>query len=238
MTIFERHHKIIEYLNVKQIATVTELSKAIITSESTIRRDIKILEEKGFLSQTYGGVVLAKYMGDVVPISLRDTENSTVKERLAKEAAKNIQNGNTVFLDGSSTVRRIVKYIGDVRGVKIITNNHKVFTETISNGIELYSTGGHFVKSSKIYTGPQAEKYISNINADIVFFSSQAISENGEISDVSESETSLRRAMINQSEKKIFLCDSSKFGLKKTFTLCTKDDVDLIISDISFPWDK
>ena len=76
-----------------------------------------------------------------------------------------------------------------------------------------------------------------NVSADILFFSSQAISEDGEISDVSEEETSLRRVMLSRAKKKIFLCDSSKLGLEKTFRLCSKNDVDVIICDEKLPWE-
>lgn len=70
-----------------------------------------------------------------------------------------------------------------------------------------------------------------------MFFSSQAISETGTVSDVSEGETALRKVMLSQRQKEDFLCDSSKFGLVKTFTLCTKDDIDMIISDKALPWE-
>ena len=87
------------------------------------------------------------------------------------------------------------------------------------------------MNQSNVFVGSTAENYISKINADILFFSSQALSDEGEISDVSEEETSLRRVMLSRAKKKIFLCDSSKLGMKKTFTLCSKDDVDVIICD-------
>ena len=102
---------------------------------------------------------------------------------------------------------------------------------------KLYCTGGSFDNQSKIFYGQAAEHYIDNVNADIVFFSSQAVSIDGEITDVSEEETSLRKRMLLRSKKKIMLCDSSKIGIKKTFTLCRKDDVDLIICDKKLPWE-
>ena len=117
-------------------------------------------------------------------------------------------------------------------------NNQRIFSECTSSQVKLYCTGGLFDSHSSIFYGNSAENYVSNIGADLFFFSSQAISEDGEISDVSEEETSLRKVMLSRSKKKIFLCDSSKLGLQKTFTLCSKDDVDLIICDKKLPWEK
>lgn len=237
MTIYERRQKIITYLRENHFAQISELAGLVWSSESSVRRDVKALEQKGLVNQIYGGVVLAEYSGGVVPVTLRDSSNSAVKEKLAKEAAGYIKNGDTVFMDGSSTVRRIIKYIGDLCEIKIITNNLRIFSECNQPGISLYSTGGKFLNQSNIFVGSSAINYINQINADIFFFSSQALSFDGEISDVSEEETTLRKAMLSRSQKKIFLCDSSKLGLKKTFTLCTKDDIDTIICDKELPWE-
>lgn len=237
MIIFERQQAILEHLQKNKFATVKELAKIVWASESSVRRDVKILEQKGHVVQLYGGITLAGNRNNVVPVSIRDSSNASVKDELAKEASKYIFDGATIFMDGSSTVRRIIKFAEHFKNLKIITNNQLVFSECTNPGIKLYCTGGLFDSRSNIFSGTSAESYISGINADLLFFSSQALSENGEISDVSEEETALRRAMLSRAAKKIFLCDSTKLGLRKTFTLCTKDDVDVIICDKNLPWE-
>lgn len=238
MILYERQREILNYLKQKKFSTVKELAKLVWSSESSVRRDIKTLEQKGYVSQIYGGVVLAEHKNSVIPVSLRDSLNSVIKDELAKEAAKYIFDGGTILMDGSSTVRRIIKYINHCNGLKIITNNQRIFTECSHPEVQLYCTGGLFLRQSNIFVGSTAESYVNNINADILFFSSQALSDDGEISDVSEEETALRKVMLSRAKKKIFLCDSSKLGLKKTFTLCSKDDIDAIICDKKLPWEQ
>ncbi len=237
MIIYERQELILSYLKENRFATIKELSKIVWASESSVRRDLRVLEQKGFVTQIYGGVTLSDFAGTVVPIELRDSYNSTVKDILAKKASKHIFDGATIFMDGSSTVKRIMQYLSPFTNLKIITNNQLIFSECTNTGIKLYCTGGLYNRQSNIFSGSAAESYIDSVNADILFFSSQAMSEEGEISDVSEEETSLRKKMLSRAKKKIFLCDSSKLGLKKTFTLCTKDDVDVIICDKKLPWE-
>lgn len=239
MITYERQRSILNYLTENKFSTVKELSKVVWASESSVRRDIKALAEKGVVTLIYGGVVLSDYANTVVPIKVRDSSNSSVKDELAKRAAGYAFDGATVFLDGSSTVKRIMKYIGKFNNLKIITYNQQIFSEYSGSAqIKLYCTGGLFDSKSNIFLGSFVEEYIKNVSADICFFSSQALSENGEISDVSEEETSIRKTMLSRSQKKIFLCDSSKLGLKKTFKLCDKSDVDLIICDEKLPWEK
>jgi len=237
MIIYERQEMILNHLKQNKFSTIKELSKIVWTSESSVRRDIKTLEQKGFVKQMYGGVTLSDYSNAVVPVSLRNSYNSTIKDELAKRASKHIFDGATIFMDGSSTVKRILQYANHFKNLKIITNNQLIFSECMNPQIKLYCTGGIYNNQSNIFTGTAAESYIESVNADILFFSSQAISDDGEISDVSEEETSLRKKMISRAQKKIFLCDSSKIGLKKTFSLCTKDDVDFIICDKALQWE-
>jgi len=237
MSIYERQSKILEHLKVKQFATVKELAGIVWSSESSVRRDIKILEANGYVSQIYGGVVLADHKNSVVPVTLRDSSRSDIKDAIAKRAAEYIFDGATIMLDGSSTVRRILKYLDKFAELKIITNNQRVFSECSNLKIKIYCTGGLFLPQSNIFVGSSAENFLRTTHADILFFSSQAISNDGEVSDVSEEETSLRRIMIERAKTKIFLCDSSKIGQKKTFTLCCKDDIDKIICDSSLPWE-
>ena len=238
MIIYERQQAILNHLKQNKVSTVKELSKIVWASESSVRRDIKILEQQGYVEQLYGGVTLSGHSNNVIPVNLRNSYNSTIKDELGKIASKHIFDGATIFMDGSSTVRRIIKYTNRFKDLKIITNNQLIFSECMNSQIRLYCTGGLFNSQSNIFTGSTAENYIDSVNADIVFFSSQAISNDGEISDVSEEETSLRKKMLARARKKIFLCDSSKFGLQKSFKLCTKDDVDLIICDKELPWEN
>ena len=237
MTSYERKRELIRYLKEKRFATVKEMTRVVWTSESTVRRDIKELEAKGYVKQIYGGAVLSEYENSVVPVSLRDSSNTAVKEELAKRAAGYLFDGATVILDGSSTVRRILKYASHVRDLKVITNNQRIFCECDLPEVTLYCTGGRFLNQSNIFVGSATEEYIRGVNADLLFFSGQALSEDGEISDASEEETSLRRVMLTRAKRRIFLCDSSKLGKRRTFTICQKDDVDDIICDKPMPWE-
>lgn len=237
MITYERQVEILSYLRQHNCATFKELSDAVFASESSVRRDVRKLEAEGYVKQTYGGVVLASYVNEIVPLKLREKENTAVKDEIAHSAAQYIFDGATILMDGSSTVRRIIRHIDAYQNLKIITNNHLIFSDLTSGNATVYSTGGRFDRQNQIFLGSVAEESVRNITADILFFSSQAISREGEITDVSEEETALRRVMLSRAKKKIFLCDASKVGIQKTFKLCTKDDVDLILCDQGLPWE-
>ncbi|MBQ8345583.1 MAG: DeoR/GlpR transcriptional regulator [Clostridia bacterium] len=234
---FDRQQTILKYLQKQQSATVKELARTVYASEASVRRDIETLEQEGLVKRVYGGVILSEYKNEEVPISLRDSENARIKEQIARRAADMIPDGSTVLLDSSSTTRRIVKYLGQKRDLRIITNNLAVFGELEHSHVEAYCTGGTFRRKSHDLVGPAAESYLRSVSADLVFFSSQGLSSDGEITDVSEELCSIRRVMLERAAQRIFLCDSSKLGVRRVFTLCRRTDVDEILCDVPLPWE-
>lgn len=193
------------------------------------------MEAEGLVVRVYGGVVLSEHKNDVVPVELRESANSAAKERIAEEAAKRIHDGDTIFFDSSSTVRRICKHIKKRKNLKIITNNLRICSELKDTDITVYCTGGEYYKRRDCFLGLYAERFLSSINADSVFFSCKGLSDKGIVSDVSESEISIRCIMCSQARNSYFLCDASKLGATYAFTLCHANDITEIISDTEIP---
>ena len=234
---YERQKQILDYLSSHHSSTVKELAVLLYSSEASIRRDISKLETAGRVERIYGSVLLAGHENCVVPVDLRDAANSERKEYIAKMAADMVQDGGTIILDASTTVFRICRYIRDRKHLSVITNNLRV-CEALADaeGIQVYCTGGTFIPASRCFLGANAEDYIRKVKADILFFSSQGISADGLITDVSEAEISMRNVMRKQARKKVFLCDSTKFGIEKPFVMCAKDEIDMILSDKHLPF--
>lgn len=231
----QRQQQILDYLNEAHSAKVSELASKLFTSESSIRRDLAFLESTGIVTRLHGAVMLSQYRNDVVPADLRDSSNSACKEIIARQAAQFIHDGDTIIFDSSSTVRRICKYIKGNKNVKIITNNIQICSELKGSDITVYCTGGEFFQKRDCFLGRFAEDFLRSINADSVFFSCKGLSKDGLITDVSEQEISMRKAMLRQARNSFFLCDSSKIGSKYSFTVCEATDVTKILCDEELP---
>ena len=63
------------------------------------------------------------------------------------------------------------------------------------------------------------------------FFSSQCLSDEGEITDSSESENRLRKIMLRNAAKTVFLCDGDKIGKRALHKLCSVSEVDYAFFD-------
>ena len=228
----DNHEKeLLAVLEEKQYATIEELASIIYVSASTVRRRLTSLEKKGFITRTHGGAQLCAD-GNFPSFSFRSQQNIAGKKRIALSALKLIKNGDVIFLDGSTSAYFIAEYLKEFSGIKVITNGIDTLSLLSKNGVDAYSTGGRIsAQNRSVLVGAYAESVISNLHADLAFFSAQSVEKTGEVYDCFEEENILRKRMMAQAEKRILLCDSTKLNRTSIFKLCNISDVDYIVSE-------
>ncbi len=228
---YTRLESILTYLREHQTATVVNLAKRLYASEATIRRDLTVLEKQGQVKRLHGGAVLVDDAQRELPLYLREQQHIPAKKAAAATAAKHLEDGQVVFLDASSTVMFLIPHLEKHQNLTIITNGMKTAQELSRLPHKTYCTGGLMLHNSSAYVGPFAEEFVRNFNTDVFFFSSRALAEDGQITDASPEETHIRRVMLQCSEKRVFLCDDSKYGKRYCYNLCnTKEIDDCIVS--------
>lgn len=228
---YERLDQIIACLRERQTDTVKNLAKRLYASEATIRRDLTELERRGLVKRLHGGAALIDGVQRELPLFLREQQNVAAKRDVAARATQYLRDGQVIFMDASSTVMFLIKYFEGYQNLTIVTNGMK--TAQVLSGLshKTYCTGGLMLHNSSAYVGDYAADFVRHFNADVFFFSSRGVSEDGRITDASSEENHIRRVMLEQSRQHIFLCDSSKRGKTYCYNLCRLDQVDACVMD-------
>lgn len=227
----ERLEQILTYLRQKQTATVKVLAKQLYVSEATVRRDLTELERQGLVKRLHGGAVLLDSATRELPLYVREQQNAEAKRIIAGKASHYIHDGQVIFLDASSTAMYLIRYFEAFNSLTIITNGLKTAQELSTLNHKIYCTGGLMLHNSSAYVGDFAVDFVRHFNADLFFFSSRGVSEEGQITDASSEETHVRKVMFEQSRKRIFLCDQSKRGQIYCYNLCSVSQTDDYITD-------
>ena len=81
----ERKQQILYLLQEKNEMTVSELSRLLFTSESSIRRDLQAMELSGLVKRTHGGVKLLGDNPTIVPFASRLHYKVAEKKKMAKK---------------------------------------------------------------------------------------------------------------------------------------------------------
>ena len=229
----EREQEIISILKTTNgFVTVKQLCDTLFASESSIRRDLKALEGRGLIKRNYGGASLMINHSNIVTFNNRTRQNIAAKREIAKKASVLIRDGNIIFLDQSSTAFYLANELINRNSLTVVTNNIEIMMLLSNSGIRLISSGGSLSGENRnCLIGGDAQRTFENVFADIMFFSVKAISDDGLVTDCSREEIIVRETMLKNADKKVLLCDSSKFSVRAPFKQCELGDVDYLISE-------
>ena len=229
----EREQEILGILKSKNgFVTVKHLCEALFTSESSIRRDLKSLEQRGMVKRSYGGAAIVTNFSGIVNFNSRTRQNTQEKKEIASKAAALINDGDVVFLDQSSSAFYVANEIINRHSLTVVTNNIEIMMLLSNSGIKLISSGGYLSEENRnCLIGGDAQNTFRNIYADIVFFSVKGITDDGIMWDCSREEVVVRNTMFQNSAQKVMLCDGSKFGVHAPYKQCNVSDIDFLICD-------
>ncbi|WP_313133924.1 DeoR/GlpR family DNA-binding transcription regulator [Anaerocolumna sp.] len=226
-----RKAKIKDIILEKKSVIVSELAKDFSVTEETIRRDLKTLEDEGFLIRTYGGAFIQDGVQNEVELSLRETAYTDSKQLIAKKCAEIIHNGDSIFLDASTTALFIAKSIREMR-LTVLTNSLKVINLlTDSPNIRLISIGGLFNSNNMSFIGRSALSSLESYYVDKTFMSCRSLSQTHGVTDSNEAMSEIRQKLLKRSNKIYVVADYSKFDKTSFISICGFEDIDGVITD-------
>ncbi len=239
MFIEERHEKILQMLKDKKRVEVQELSELFEVSEDTIRRDLRIMEQKGKVHRTYGGAILPDKVNSYENFIVRENIQNDVKQSIASLAQSFIQERDTLLLDGSTTVAKIVPLLSGYKNLTVITNSITIAYDILHQcpNINLHIIGGIVRNDIGNSISIESLKDIEKLYVDKVFLSACSISLKGELTTPIIEDAHVKKAMLNAGREVYILADSSKFGQKSLMEFGKIKPEYTIISDSDLPED-
>lgn len=206
-------------------------------SSMTLRRDLKYLEDNGFVKRTRGGAValsrLSMTAEDVY--SRRALENTSAKETIAKKAAAFIEGGRSLYLDSGTTLMMFAKEVPDDY-VSILTSGPNIALELIKKSKpNVTLIGGQLSRNTISVSGAGANNFLTGVNIDIAFMASSGFSLQNGFTSGTYTECELKQEVLKRASKVIMLMDSSKIGKSLPYTFGTMKDIDVLVTDGELP---
>ena len=234
MLAVERRSEIEKLINEKKSVLVPELAKMFEVTTETIRGDLLKLEKQGVLIRTYGGATIAGNSESELGFAERDIVNFEGKQRIGHRATQMIRDGETIFLDASTSALHLARCIKDKRALTIITNSNKIVSELgCCEHINIICTGGELNHRNMSYSGRTAEKNIrENYFVNKFFFSCKGVTLARGLVDSLEAEAEIKKTMMANSELSVFLCDHNKIGKLGVPKIAPLSDIDCLITDV------
>lgn len=230
----ERLKIILREVQQKGEVRVTTLSQLLQCSEVTIRGDIRRLDEEGRVKRTYGGAV-RKSAGITVSFQPGNYyERAGEKRAIAQKAYTYIQDQDTIMLGDSTTCLYLAQCIqeGVDKRVSVITNSLCAAAMLVScDHVELFVLGGKvFSDSPNMLDGITAAQ-VRRYRVNKAFIGINGINLKVGLTAAGAPQLEVKREMLACADRTFVLADSSKFGSKDLFMVCSVDEIYSIITD-------
>ena len=224
---------IMEYLKKYGRLTVLDMSEYLNVSQATIRRDLKELQKQGVIRRTHGGAVL-NGISTTFEYQYHDKVAMMMdeKERIAIQAALEIEDGDAVFLDSGTTTYQIAQHLQERKNLTVITYDMSIAIALNNHpSAQVIVTGGAVRSNYNVLVGSITEQFIRNMMVDKVFLSADAVDRNFGISNANYIESGVKSLLVKAGKKIILVADRTKFNKLAVSKFCDIKDIDLIITD-------
>ncbi|MCB0155708.1 MAG: DeoR/GlpR transcriptional regulator [Anaerolineae bacterium] len=228
----DRQMKILNYLSRHESAEVQQLSDLLRTSPSTIRRELKIMEENGLLVRRHGNAQLHVPIRYELPFEKRATHEAEAKRKIASQARQLIQPGQVIGLSGGTTTTELARQLRMMENITIVTSALNIALELQGQlSKRVMVTGGILNQESYELAGDQAVQSLRNVHLDMVFHGASGIDADFGLSLADEPDAVVGRAFKEATDQLIILADHSKIGHKTFARFCGLSEIDRLITD-------
>lgn len=229
-----RHEEIIRLVSKLREVSVQTLTERFGVSEATIRKDLTLLEEMGYLVRTHGGAILAEDRKREE--SLASRKDKALKEKLAivSRARGFIHEGDTIYVDSGSTCALLAREVRDMT-IRVICHSLGVYQELkSSSGASLFSLGGSYRKDAESFIGPIAVENLKHFQIETCFMGTANFNENGVFSSQNIIEAQLKVEVLKTSKRRIILADHTKYNSFGFCVFARPGEFDALITDDGF----
>ncbi len=228
-----RKNRMIEYIKVKKTVRVSELSSHFGVAEMTVRRDLAEMEESGIVRRFHGGARLAEnaFHKESEFLSRSDV-NLVQKQLIAQKALSFLNDGATIYIDGSTTCSELARILPCNKRLTVFTDSIEALCvlRDKSAYLTLYLISGELARDKNTLDGYFALKASQQINVDTVFFSCAGFTDEG-ITNKGLIGTQVKKTFLKNARRKVLLADSTKYGQYYLYMISTWNDIDTLITD-------
>lgn len=230
--ITERHEFIIQQLKKNGKVNILELIALMKVSGVTIRKDLKLLEDKNLLFRTRGGGSINNPYATERTINEKEFINSEEKQKIAKAALSIIGQNDSISIGSGTTVFELARCLYPSKHLTVITPALKVGLE-LSNrpNVEVLQLGGLIRPNSSSVAGAHAEKILSEISCGVLFLGVDGIDLDFGFSITNIAEATLNQKMIDTAQTLVIMADSTKFDRRGLGKVCSFDQVHYVVTD-------
>ena len=225
----ERHNTIVNLVEQYGSITVQELMNHVDASESTLRRDLNILDSEGRLIKVHGGAMAktTAYQTTDDDVNIRKSLNIEEKIAIARYAAGLVSKNDIIFLDAGTTTELMIDYIME-SDVMFVTNAMTHAKKLAQKGFETDVLASRFKSLTESVVGEETIMGLDKYNFTKGFFGTNGVTVKNGFTTPDIKEALVKKKAIEKTKEVYILSDSSKFSQISAVTFGKFDEARII----------
>jgi DeoR/GlpR family transcriptional regulator of sugar metabolism len=213
------------------VIRIENLCRRLKVSPATVRRDLDQLERVGTIRRVHGGAVSVESRLDEPVFSDKTSLAAREKRRIAEAALTFVEPGDTVYLDGGSTVLELARLLRERSNLTVVTNSLYAAHELAGRGPRLLVIGGELRRLSQTMVGPLTRLMLAELHLDKAFMGTIGLGLDEGLTTTDPSEAFTKKLVMGQARQVIVLADSSKAGKVSFASAGGWESVHVLITD-------
>lgn len=229
----ERKQSIVNIVNEKNRMQVAELADLFKVTGSTIRNDLRELENEGLVTRTHGGVIKRDFQRSV-EIVPKSREFTNEKYRIAERAVRLIEENDILAIDTGTSCRAFAERLinSPLKRLTILTYDLEIallLSEKANYQVQII--GGAIRNGYPYVSGSSVALGLAGFSVDKVILGTTSFDKNYGYSTPNYETAEMKKCLMNISRIKIVLCESSKINQRSFKQFATPDECDYLITD-------
>jgi DeoR/GlpR family transcriptional regulator of sugar metabolism len=236
----ERRSQIAQMVLESGRVLVADLVSTFEVTETSIRRDLTLLEQANRLKRVHGGAIPIPGNSRTDSFSEKRELHITAKKRIGKAAAELIKTKDIVLLDSGTTTLQVVRQspsgLRNSNMITLVTNSQPIAQEVLTwPSPNLTILGGLYLPDYQATVGPQTLSQLQELRADKVFLGTDGLTLAGGATTADILMAEVDRMMVEHSRQIILVTDSSKFGRVGFVPIKPVNSIHTLITDTNAP---
>lgn len=227
----ERRAAILSIVRSQGVASLRDLAAATHTSEVTVRRDLRALEEAGVLARRHGGAVLPGGLSHEQSYREKSRVAAVEKAAIAELACALVHEGDAIVVGAGSTTLELARRLGRFRDLTVVTTSMLVAQELAPTRVEVVVTGGSLRGSTYALVGAMADLNLGSMRVQRAFLSGNGLSVERGLSTPNMQVASTDRAIADAAAEVVVLADHTKLGVDTMCQTVPPDRLNHVVTD-------
>ena len=228
-----RRAEVLQWAQTHRVVQVNELADSMGVSSSTIRRDLRQMEQDGLLRRVHGGAVVEPgeaadepHLPGTVRWLRPPRRGGSRRRRRAM-----VQDDSTILISGGTTTETMLALLGARENLTVVTNSLNVATGAGElGGVDVIVLGGYLRRGERSLLGRLTHRALSELVIDRMFTGAFGLDGTG-VTGAHLAEAETDQQMMAAAPEVVVLADSTKFGRRGAVRLTSVKQISTLITD-------